>query len=274
MNESYNKLLKYTNEVKRRINGFSPKISLILGTGFGGFSNRIDKIYEIDYADISGFPVSTVVGHAGKFIFGYISRVPVVVMNGRVHCYEGYAIEDVVLPIRLMKMLGAETLFLTNGVGAINRSYRGGDIMLIKDHISFFVPSPLIGENIPELGTRFPDMSHVYRPELNEILRQCSKELGLELHEGTYVQLTGPQYETPEEIRILSVLGADVVGMSTVCEAIAAHHMGMRICGISLIGNMAAGIEDKVLTHEPKSDVDESLADLLCMAVERIGNNI
>lgn len=274
MNEIYNKLLNCTNAVKIRINGFLPKIALILGTGLGGFIYRIEKTFEIDYADIPGFPVSTVVGHAGKFIFGYISGIPVVVMNGRVHYYEGYSIEDVVLPVRLMKMLGAETLFLTNGVGAINRSYRGGDIMLIKDHISFFAPSPLIGENIAELGTRFPDMSHVYRPELNEIVRQCSKDLGLHLHEGIYVQLTGPQYETPEEIRILSALGADVVGMSTVCEAIAAQHMGMKICGISLIGNMAAGIEDEVLTHEPKSDVDASLADLLCLAVERIGNDI
>ena len=272
MNKNYKKLCMCKEEIKSRITDFRPEVALVLGTGLGGFSRRIEKLIEIDYSDIPGLPISTVVGHAGKFIFGYIEGIPVVVMNGRVHLYEGYSVEDVVLPIRIMGMLGAKKILLTNGVGAINRSYNSGDIMIIKDHVSFFVPSPLVGENITDLGTRFPDMSNVYRPEINKIIRNCGDRLNLKLHEGVYVQLTGPQYETPEEIKILSALGADVVGMSTVCEAIAANHMGMKVCGISLVGNMAAGIEEEILTHNPKSDVDTCLANLLCMTIKEISN--
>ena len=177
---------------------------------------------------------------------------------------------DVVLPIRLMGMLGAKVLFLTNGVGAVNRSFRPGDLMLIRDHLSLFIPSPLLGENIGQLGTRFPDMTKVYRPELCAAIREAAEELRIPLREGVYVQLTGPQYETPEEIRLLEKLGGDVVGMSTVCEAIAGNHMGLRVCGISAIGNMGAGIADEVLVHEPRENVDASLAQLIIRSVEKI----
>ena len=247
-------------------------MALVLGTGLGGYGNRIEELAVVDYHEIEGFPVSTVVGHAGRFVFGRIAGVPVVVMQGRVHFYEGYTMEDVCLPIRLMGLLGAKVLFLTNGVGAVNRSYRPGDLMLIKDHLSLFIPSPLLGENMEELGPRFPDMTHVYRPELCAAIRQAASELNLRLQEGIYVQLTGPQYETPEEIRVLEKLGGDVVGMSTVCEAIAGNHMGMRVCGISAIGNMGAGILDEVLTHEPQESVDENFAQLVTCSIEKIGH--
>ena len=178
--------------------------------------------------------------------------------------------EDVVLPIRLMGLLGAQVLFLTNGVGAVNRSYRPGDLMLMRDHLSLFIPSPLLGENMDELGPRFPDMTHVYREDLCDAIRRAAAELRIRLQEGVYVQLTGPQYETPEEIRVLEKLGGDVVGMSTVCEAIAANHMGLRVCGVSAIGNMGAGIRDEVLTHEPKDEVDQNFADLVTASIRNI----
>ena len=178
--------------------------------------------------------------------------------------------EEVVLPSRLMGLVGAEVLFITTGVGAVNRSYRPGDLMLIRDHLSLFIPSPLIGENMEELGPRFPDMTHVYREDLNAAIRQAAAQLHLRLQEGVYVQLTGPQYETPEEIRVLERLGGDVVGMSSVCEAIAGNHMGLRVCGISAIGNMGAGIVDEVLTHEPQEKVDENFANLVTTSIQNI----
>lgn len=270
MNNAYEKLMRCTRIVQEKIGDFKPEIALVLGTGLGGFGSRVEPVTVVDYHDIEGFPVSTVIGHVGRFVFGYISGVPVVVMQGRVHYYEGYSMEDVVLPIRLMGLLGAKVLFLTNGVGAINRSYRPGDIMLMRDHLSFFIPSPLLGTNMDQLGTRFPDMTKTYRPELNAAIREAAAELKIRLQEGVYVQLTGPQYETPEEIRVLEKLGADVVGMSTVCEAIAGNHMGLKVCGISAIGNMGAGLCDEVLLHEPQEDVDDAFAKLVIRSVEKI----
>lgn len=270
MNKAYEKLQNCTRIVREKIGDFTPKIALVLGTGLGGFGEKVEQPIVVDYHEIEGFPVSTVVGHAGRFIFGTVAGVPVVVMQGRVHYYEGYSMEDVVLPIRLMGLLGAQVLFLTNGVGAVNRSYRPGDLMLMRDHLSLFIPSPLLGENMDELGPRFPDMTHVYREDLCEAIRSAAAQLRLRLQEGVYVQLTGPQYETPEEIRVLEKLGGDVVGMSTVCEAIAGNHMGLRVCGISAIGNMGAGIRDEVLTHEPKDEVDQNFADLVTASIRNI----
>ena len=217
-------------------------------------------VKEIPYGEIEGFPVSTVPGHAGKFIFGYLDEIPVVCMKGRVHYYEGYPITDVVLPTRLMKLLGAQILFLTNAAGGVNTSFHAGDLMLIKDHISVFAPNPLIGQNIEELGVRFPDMSSVYDEELQELIKKTAKEQHIFLQEGIYAQLTGPSFESPAEIRMLRTLGCDAVGMSTVVEAIAANHMGMKICGISCISNLAAGLSKKPLCHEEVQEAADEAA--------------
>lgn len=239
---------------------FIPKVAIVLGSGLGDYAAKIRVVCEIPYAEIEGFPVSTVPGHSGKFIFGYIDQVPVVCMKGRVHYYEGYPISDVVLPVRLMKLIGAEILFLTNAAGGVNTSFHAGDLMLIKDHLSLFAPNPLIGPNIEELGTRFPDMSKIYDRKLQEIIRDTASENGIFLQEGVYAQLTGPSYESPAEIRMMRLLGCDAVGMSTVVEAIAANHCGMRICGISCISNLAAGMTDNPLSHKEVQEAADKTA--------------
>lgn len=228
---------------------FQPWLALVLGSGLGGFAELIKPEAVLEYRDIEGFPVSTVPGHRGRFIFGYVDEVPVVAMQGRVHFYEGYSMEQVVLPIRMMRKMGAETLFLTNAAGGVNLDFHAGDLMLITDQISSFVPSPLIGKNRDELGVRFPDMSEIYNRELQDRIRCTAQRYGIPLQEGVYLQFTGPAYESPAEIRMCRTLGADAVGMSTACEAVAANHMGMNICGISCITNMASGILDQPLDH-------------------------
>lgn len=249
MNPVYEKLLKCYECYKARID-FAPKAAVVLGSGLGNFAKVVDVKAELPYSEIEGFPVSTVPGHAGRFIFGYINEVPVVLMQGRVHYYEGYPITDVVLPTRLMRMMGAQILFLTNASGGIDPSFHAGSLMLIRDHVSLFAPNPLIGSNIDELGTRFPDMSHVYDEDLQEMIRQTARDNGIELFEGVYAQLTGPSFESPAEIQLLHKLGVSAVGMSTVVEAIAANHMGMKICGVSCVSNLAAGMNSSPLTHE------------------------
>ena len=249
MSKNYDKIEDCLKSI-RKVTDFVPKVAIVLGSGLGDYADGIEVVAEIDYSDIKGFPVSTVPGHAGKFIFGYVDSVPVVCMKGRVHYYEGYDISDVVLPTRLMHLLGAEILFLTNASGGINKSFSAGTLMMITDHISTFVPNPLIGPNLDKLGTRFPDMSHVYDEELQEKIRIAAKENDIDLREGVYIQFTGPSFESPAEIRMASVLGADAVGMSTVVEAIAANHCGMRICGVSCVCNLAAGISPTPLTHD------------------------
>ena len=259
MNEVYNKLSNCLSIIRSRTN-FKPKVAFILGSGLGGYVNEIDVETTVDYKDIEGFPVSTVPGHHGRYVFGYVKGVPVVIMQGRVHYYEGYNISDVVLPSRLMGLLGAETLFLTNACGAINKSYSAGDFMLIRDHVLFSVPSPLIGPNIDELGTRFPDMSEVYCKELRKKIISAAEDLGINLHVGVYLQSSGPNFETPAEIRAFEALGADVVGMSTACEAVSANHMGMKVCGISCISNLASGISKAPLTHEEVQEMADRAA--------------
>ncbi|MFQ7157085.1 MAG: purine-nucleoside phosphorylase [Merdimonas faecis] len=261
MNQVYEKLMRCYASVREKVD-FKPRVALVLGSGLGNYGEQIKISQVLDYHEIEGFPVSTVPGHKGRFLFGYVDDVPVVAMQGRVHYYEGYPMTDVVLPIRLMKLLGAGILFLTNAAGGVNPEFSAGDFMLIKDQIASFVPSPLIGANLEELGPRFCDMSEVYDKDLQEIIRKTAKDLGIPLQEGVYIQLTGPNFETPAEVKMCRTLGADAVGMSTACEGIAANHMGMKICGISCISNLACGLTDQPLSHQEVQETADRVAPL------------
>ena len=265
MNKEFEKINHCLEQIRSKTD-FEPLMAVVLGSGLGGYASKMEVVCEIPYSEIDGFPVSTVQGHDGRFLFGYVEGVPIVAMKGRVHFYEGYAIDDVVLPIRTMGLLGAKYILLTNAAGGIDLDFEPGDLMLIEDHISSFIRSPLIGENIEELGVRFPDMSRVYDLKLCECIRRAASSEGIDIKEGTYLQTSGPQFETPTEIKMFRTLGASAVGMSTVVEAIAAHHMGMRVCGISCISNMAAGILDQPLTH---SEV-QITADKVAQKFERL----
>ena len=245
----YERLEQYALKISTRI-GFQPKVGLVLGTGLGDLVEKIEAVYEVAFTDLSGFPVSTVEGHAGHFIFGYFEDVPIVCMQGRVHYYEGYTMDDVVLPIRFMAVMGVESVILTNAAGGINKDFNVGDIMVIKDHIATFVPNPLVGKNVDQLGVKFPDMSKVYDEKMRETFVTVAKQNGIPIREGIYIQFPGPSFETPAEIRMAALLGADAVGMSTACEAIAARHAKVKVCGLSYISNQAAGITDKELSHE------------------------
>lgn len=258
-NKIYDKLIKCTNDVKRKIT-FQPEVALILGSGLGDYAKEMEIVETVEYADIEGFPISTVAGHQGRFVFGYVEGVPVVAMQGRVHYYEGYEMSDVVLPTRLMGLLGAKTILLTNAAGGVNFNFQPGDLMMITDHITTAVPSPLIGANLDELGVRFPDMSEVYNKKLRSIIRQAAKNVGVSLQQGVYMQFSGPNYETPAEVRMCRTLGADAAGMSTACEAMAAKHMGMKVCGISCITNLAAGMSSQPLNHQEVQETADRVA--------------
>lgn len=259
MGEVYEKLMRCHENVRMKTD-FVPKVAIVLGSGLGDYAEDVRVAYELSYSELEDFPISTVPGHAGKFIFGFVDDIPVACMKGRVHYYEGYPVSDVVLPIRLLKLMGAEILFLTNAAGGVNTSFHAGDLMMIKDHISAFAPNPLIGPNIEELGVRFPDMSSVYDRELQKLLVRTAKENHIYLQEGVYAQMTGPSYESPAEIRMLRSLGCDAVGMSTVVEAIAARHMGMKICGVSCISNLAAGMSANPLSHREVQEAADMAA--------------
>ena len=265
MSRQYDRLEK-CYEYYRTVSDFVPETGLILGSGLGGYARNMKVIKEIPYRDIPGFPVSTVRGHDGRFLLGYIGDVPAVVMKGRVHYYEGYSMEEVVLPVRLMIRMGICTLFLTNAAGGISRKFQTGDFMMITDQISSFVPSPLVGENVSELGERFP-----------EIIRTTAEEEKIPLQEGIYLQTSGPNFESPAEIRMYGALGADAVGMSTACEAIAARHAGIRVCGISCISNMASGISDTELSTLDVQAVADQRAEefgrLVTRSIEKMGTD-
>ena len=246
----YEKLLRCVAQVKGRIGGFEPRLALTLGSGLGPIAETMDVRVRVPYGEIEGMPVSTVPGHRGQFLFGHIAGVPVVCMQGRLHYYEGWDVHDVVLPARIMGLLGAKTLFLTNAAGGLDPAMETPSLMVISDHIMLHFPNPLVGPNIDELGTRFPDMSAVYDPAIRALLKKKGEEMGLPMSEGVYVQVTGPSFETPAEVRFLGSIGGGAVGMSTACEAVAARHMGMRVCGISCITNKGAGIAQHALTHE------------------------
>lgn len=277
MNKEYERITAITDYIRKQTS-FKPEIALILGSGLGEFAKKIKAEKIISYSELTDFPISTVPGHEGQFIFGYLDNVPMVVMQGRVHFYEGYKITDVVLPIRVMNRLGAKTLFLTNAAGGINPEFSAGDLMLITDHISSFVPSALIGENIDELGVRFPDMSHIYTPKLQKIVEKVAKRENVDLKKGIYIQLTGPNFETPAEIKMYRTLGADAVGMSTACEAMAASHMKMQVVGMSVISNLAAGMTDTPLTHEEVRETADKIApifqNLISEAIKEIYKEI
>lgn len=259
MNEIYKKLTTCLESVRAKTD-FQPEAALILGSGLGDYAEGIQVVQTIDYSEIEGFPTSTVAGHKGRFVFGYVKEVPVVIMQGRVHYYEGYPMSDVVLPTRLMGMLGAKKLILTNAAGGVNFDYKPGDFMLLTDHITTAVPNPLIGANLEELGVRFPDMSEVYSLRIRGIIKEEAAKLGIRMQEGVYVQLTGPTYETPAEIRMCRSWGADAVGMSTACEAAAARHMGMEVGGISCITNLAAGMNKQPLSHAEVQETADRVA--------------
>lgn len=227
-----------------------PTIGLILGSGLGVLATEVNNRETIRYSDIPNFPVSTVEGHAGQLVFGELAGKQVVLMQGRFHYYEGYSLQQIVYPVRVMKSLGVNTIIVTNAAGGVNTDFKPGDLMLISDHINLMGTNPLIGQNFDSFGPRFPDMSEAYNKEMLELAENIAKKHGLNYRKGIYVALTGPSYETPAEIRYLRGIGGDAVGMSTVPEVIVANHCGMKVLGISCITNMAAGVLPQKLTHD------------------------
>ena len=232
------------------LDGFQPEIAMILGSGLGSLGDEVEKAIVVPYGEIPHFRKSTAPGHKGQLVFGTLQGRRVAVMQGRMHHYEGFSYEEVSYAVRVLRLLGAETLIVTNAAGCVNRAWRAGDLMLITDHIKLFMESPLRGENLPEFGVRFPDASKLYTPALRDVARKAAQSLSIPLREGVYMYFPGPQYETPAEVRAARMLGADAVGMSTAPEVITAGHCGMRVLGFTLLSNMAAGILDQPLTEE------------------------
>ena len=249
MDEVYGKSVEAAEYIESKIKG-KPLIGIVLGSGLGSVVGQLRNVTEIDYNHIPHFPQTTVEGHAGKLLYGTLEGKQVLIMQGRFHYYEGYDIAQVVFHIRVFKKLGINNLLITNAAGAINRSFKPGDLMIIKDHISLFAPSPLRGQNISEFGTRFPDMNEAYDKTLIEMAIETSAEEKIEIRRGIYAFTQGPMYETPAEIRALEIMGADAVGMSTVPEVITARHSGMKVLGISCITNVAAGLSEKPPNHQ------------------------
>lgn len=250
------------NQIKDKVT-FESHIGIVLGSGLGGLTDEVEVIERVSYSDIPGFPKSTVAGHKGEYVFGYLDEVPVILMNGRVHYYEGYPMDQVVMPVRVMALLGAKTIFLTNASGGLNRSFHPGTLMCINDHISSFIPSPLIGPNDDRLGTRFPEMSQVYNREYIKLMHEAADELGIELEDGVYLQVTGPAYESPAESRGYLAFGADAVGMSTVCEAVVLNAMGIKLLGLSCVTDMAIDNEEEFVTHEEVQAVANAASEKL-----------
>ena len=266
-----------TRVIRSRIS-VEPRIALVLGSGLGGFADDFEEAVSIPYEDIPGFVRSTAQGHAGRLVVGKIDSVPVVAMQGRVHYYEGYSLEEVTFAVRTFGLLGVKTLVLTNAAGGINVQLTQGALMVISDHLNLMGVNPLRGANDERFGPRFPDMSAVYSRELQELVINEAKAIGVEVRRGIYGALSGPSYETPAEIHLLRNLGADAVGMSTVPEAIVARHMGLEVLGISCITNMAAGISDEPINHEEVMEtgnrVRETFAELLRRVIDAIHRRV
>ena len=246
MYEKLGKAAQHIQSIKKN----KPQVGIVLGSGLGVFVDQIENKTIIPYNDIPFFRKTTVEGHEGRLILGKVRGVEVAVLQGRLHCYEGLPMEEVVFPVRLLSILGISTLLLTNAAGGVNLDYAPGDLVIIQDHINLMGKNPLIGPNNNEMGPRFPDMSHAYNQELITIMKKVSNDLGHNIHSGVYAGVLGPTYETPAEIRMIRTLGGDMVGMSTVPECIAANHLGLKVCGISCITNMGAGIINQTLKHE------------------------
>jgi purine-nucleoside phosphorylase len=258
-----------TRVIRSRIS-VEPRIALVLGSGLGGFADEFEEAVGIPYEEIPGFMRSTAQGHAGRLVIGKIDSVPVLAMQGRVHYYEGYSLEEVTFPIRTFGLLGVKTIVLTNAAGGINVQLTQGALMVISDHLNLMGVNPLRGPNDERFGPRFPDMSAVYSPELQEIVVDEAKAIGVEVRRGIYGALSGPSYETPSEIHLLRNLGADAVGMSTVPEAIVARHMGLEVLGISCITNMAAGISDEPINHEEVMATGDRVRETFAELVRRV----
>ena len=263
MEYTYDYFKKSADYIRSVIGGFEPEIGLILGTGLGKFSARIEDPVEIPYRDIPNYLVSTAPGHSGKLIFGTVEGRKVMCMSGRFHTYEGYSFEELSIPVRVMKLMGVKLLVVTNAAGAVNESYRPGDVMIIKDHIKLNGFSPMRGPNVAEFGDRFFDISDLYCRELRQIAEQCGEDSGLTIHEGVYFFFPGPQFETPAEVRAARILGGDAVGMSTVTETLTAGHCGMPVLGLSLMTNMAAGVLEQKLSGEEVEETAQRVAPLL-----------
>jgi len=249
MNDVMMQLSKAVSYIKSKTNA-TPKVGIVLGSGLGNLSQVIEVETEIEYGKIPHFPVSTVKGHGGKLFFGKLNGTHVLCMSGRFHFYEGYSAQQVIFPVRVMKMLGIETLLLSNAAGSVNPNYKVGDLMILNDHISFFTTNPLIGKNVEELGTRFPDMSEPYSKALIAKALEIGKANNIHLHEGVYTAVTGPTFETHAEYRLIKTIGSDVVGMSTVQECIAAVHCGMKVFAVSVVTDIGIREDDNVITHE------------------------
>lgn len=258
MHDYLNRLHEAKNFLDSKL-GDAPKIGVVLGSGLGNFAESFENQQICEYSEIPHFHQTTVVGHKGRLILGECEGVKVVAMQGRFHPYEGHDIHDVVFPIRLLALWGIKDLFLSNASGGINTSYKPGDLVLVKDHINMMGRNPLMGPNMDELGVRFPDMGQAYNPELGKLIKKSATELDIKLLEGIYCSVLGPSYETPAEIRMMRTLGADLVGMSTVPEVIAAHHMGVRVATVSCVTNHAAGVVEETLNHEDVKDVANSV---------------
>ena len=244
--------------LRSRLNGFTPDVGMVLGSGLGFLGDKVENPTVIPYGDIPHFKVSTAPGHKGQLVCGTLAGKKVAVMQGRMHHYEGYSYQDVSYAVRVLRLLGCTKLILTNAAGCVRKEWEVGDIMLITDHIKFFMESPLRGENIEEFGPRFPDVSHIYTPRFQDCARQSARELGMTLREGVYCYFPGPQFETPAEVRAARVLGGDACGMSTAPEAIAAAHAGMEVLGFSMLTNMCAGILDQPLSGEEVNETAEA----------------
>ena len=261
MNYTFEQYQQSADYIRSKIGAFSPKVAMVLGSGLGYMGDIVEDAVAVPYGEIPHFKASTAPGHKGRLVFGKLEGVPVAVMQGRMHHYEGYSYEEVAYAVRVLKLLGCDTLIVTNAAGCVNTSWKAGDLMLITDQIKIFMESPLRGENLPQFGVRFPDASHLYTPALQDMARKAAGELGIALKEGVYMYFPGPQYETPAEVRFARIAGADAVGMSTAPEVIVAGHCGMQVLGFTLLSNMAAGILDQPLSEEEVLEAAEACKD-------------
>ncbi len=249
--------------------GFKPEIGIILGSGLGPLADEVDVVQTIPYEDIPGFPHSTVEGHKGEYVLGYLEGVPVILMNGRVHYYEGYTMEEVVTPDRVMAKLGASTVIQTHAVGSLREDFKPGDLVCTNDHISSFIPNPLVGQNDEELGERFVGMADAYDESLRKTAHEAAEEVGIQLKDGVFLQVTGPTFETPAEAEMYASLGADTVGMSSVCETIALRHMGVKVLDIACVTNYCPNVVSESTSHDEVSENADKVSDKLIKLVKR-----